>query len=104
MKRDIIRQLLKWKDSDDRKPLILTGVRQCGKTYSLKEFGTCYFDEVAYFNFEQNQFIASAFEYDYDVERILRELTTAVHGKKIAAGKTLVVLMRFRHVLKPSHH
>lgn len=91
MKRDIIRQLLKWKDSDDRKPLILTGVRQCGKTYSLKEFGTCYFDEVAYFNFEQNQFIASAFEYDYDVERILRELTTAVHGKKIAAGKTLVV-------------
>lgn len=91
MERDIIKKLVEWKDATNRKPLILTGVRQCGKTYALKEFGNRYFEDTAYFNFEQNQYLASAFDYDFDPNRILQELTTAVHGQKIIAGKTLVI-------------
>ena len=51
MKRFIMQDLLKWRDNPRRKPLLLTGVRQCGKTYILKEFGRQYFEDVAYFNF-----------------------------------------------------
>ncbi len=91
MERDIMKELVAWKDSPDRKPLLLTGVRQCGKTYVCKEFGEQYFDDVAYFNFEGNTGLASVFEYDLDVDRILDELGTTVRQKPIATGKTLVI-------------
>ena len=55
MKRFITEKLVKWKDSNDRKPLILKGARQVGKTYILKEFGHENYENVAYFNFENNQ-------------------------------------------------
>ncbi|MCF0128839.1 MAG: AAA family ATPase, partial [Pseudobutyrivibrio sp.] len=74
MKRDIIDKLLKWKNSNRRKPLILTGVRQCGKTYALKEFGDNYFDDVCYINFEESSQLAAVFEYDFDVNRIIKEI------------------------------
>ena len=54
MKRFITEKLLKWKHDKDRKPLILKGPRQVGKTYILKEFGSKYYDSVAYFNFDCN--------------------------------------------------
>lgn len=53
-KRDILPELIKWKNSKDRKPLLLKGARQVGKTSLLKEFGKDAFKEVAYFNFEEN--------------------------------------------------
>lgn len=91
MKRDIMQKLVKWKDRDDRKPLLLTGVRQCGKTYVCKEFGERYFEDTAYFSFEGNKGLASVFDYDYNVDRILDELGNIVRGKEIVPGKTLVI-------------
>ena len=91
MERDIMKQLVEWKDSTDRKPLLLTGVRQCGKTYVCKQFGEQYFEDVAYFYFEGNKGLASVFEYDFDVKRILDELGNIIRGKEIVPGKTLVI-------------
>lgn len=90
MQRDFIQNLIEWKDSKRRKPLILTGVRQCGKTYLLKEFGSEYFDNFCYINFESAGKYSAIFEYDYDVKRILRELELA-ENVKIIAGKTLLI-------------
>ena len=91
MERDIMKQLVDWKESADRKPLLLTGVRQCGKTYVCKQFGELYFEDVAYFYFEGNKGLASIFEYDFDVERIIDELGSIIRGKEIIPGKTLVI-------------
>lgn len=90
MQRDCIQNLIEWKDSKRRKPLILTGVRQCGKTYLLKEFGSEYFDNFCYINFESAGKYSAIFEYDYDVKRILREIELA-ENVKITAGKTLLI-------------
>lgn len=91
MERDIMKQLVAWKDSPDRKPLLVTGVRQCGKTYILKEFGNRYFEDTAYFYFEGNKGLASIFDYDLDPVRILRELGSIVRGQEIIPGKTLII-------------
>lgn len=86
-----MKQLVAWKDSPDRKPLLLTGVRQCGKTYVLKEFGNRYFEDIAYFYFEGNKGLISVFDYDLDPVRILRELGSIVRGQEIIPGKTLII-------------
>lgn len=91
LERTIMKHLEKWKNSSDRKPLLLTGVRQCGKTYVCREFGERYFEDVAYFYFEGNKGLASVFDYDFDVERILDELGNMIRGKEIVPGKTLVI-------------
>ena len=83
--------LVEWKDSKDRKPLLITGVRQCGKTYVCKEFGERYYDDVAYFYFEGNKALSSLFDYDFNVDRIIDELGNIIRGKKIIPGKTLVI-------------
>lgn len=90
MKREIIDRLIKWKDNKRRKPLILTGVRQCGKTHALKEFGSLYFEDVCYINFEANTMYSDIFEYDFDVKRILREIEM-VEGCEINVGRTLLI-------------
>ncbi len=90
MKRTIITDLLKWKNNPEKKPLIIKGVRQCGKTYILKEFGKQYYSETAYFNFEENETLKSIFENDYDVKRILFELGLFI-GKTIKPQDTLIV-------------
>lgn len=86
-----MKQLLEWKESRDRKPLLLTGVRQCGKTYICKEFGETYFEDTAYFYFEGNKGLSSIFEYDFNIDRILDELGNIIRGKAIIPGKTLVI-------------
>lgn len=91
LKRDIMQKLVEWKDRTDRKPLLLTGVRQCGKTYVCKEFGERYFEDTAYYSFEGNKGLSSVFDYDYNVDRILDELGNIVRGKEIVPGKTLVI-------------
>lgn len=90
MKRKIIKDLIQWKDSARRKPLILTGVRQCGKTYILKEFGHQYFENLCYVNFESASKYSFIFEYDFDVKRIIKEIEFA-ENVKITAGKTLLI-------------
>ena len=91
MKRKSFDKLLKWKEKKNRKPLLVTGVRQCGKTYLIKEFGRTEFEEMAYFNFDGNTGLKSIFDYDFNVERIMDELGNIIYGKKIIPGKTLVV-------------
>ena len=91
MKRKSFDKLLKWKEKKNRKPLLVTGVRQCGKTYLIKEFGRTEFEEMAYFNFDGNTGLKSIFDYDFNVERIMDELGNVIYRKKIISGKTLVV-------------
>ena len=91
MERALIKDLLIWKDNPTRKPLVLKGVRQCGKTYLLNAFGKKYYENVAYFNFEETSALNTVFEKDYDVKRIILELALFA-GKTITPGSTLVIL------------
>jgi predicted AAA+ superfamily ATPase len=74
MKRIILQDLKRWKQKNNRKPLIIKGVRQTGKTYILKQFGENEFKNVHYINFEQNQKAANLFKVDIDPKRILQDL------------------------------
>lgn len=90
MERLIMHKLLDWKNSPYRKPLILKGVRQVGKTWILKEFGKRYYENVAYFNFDENEEYKQFFETTKDVDRILQNLML-VSGENIAPEKTLII-------------
>lgn len=90
MERFILNDLLKWKESKYRKPLILKGVRQVGKTWILKEFGRRYYENVAYFNFDENEEYRQFFETTKDVNRILQNLVFA-SSQTVTPGKTLVI-------------
>lgn len=76
MKRDIYRELLKWKASGRRKPLLLKGARQTGKTYILKEFGQNEYENVFYFNFEGEFQLEDFFRRDLKPQRIIERLST----------------------------
>lgn len=90
MERFILKKLLEWKQSPYRKPLVLKGVRQVGKTWVLKEFGSRYYDNTAYFNFDENEEYRQFFEMTKDVDRILQNLMMA-SGQKILPEKTLII-------------
>ena len=91
MERIVSEKFKEWKNKKNRKPLLVTGVRQCGKTYLIKKFGQSEFEDVAYFNFEGNTGLQSVFASDFDTDRMLDELGSIVLGKKIIPGSTLVV-------------
>ena len=90
MERMILKDLLKWKESKYRKPLILRGVRQVGKTWILKEFGKKYYKNVAYFNFDEHEEYKQFFETTKDINRILQNLIF-VSGQKIIPKETLII-------------
>lgn len=91
MERKIISQLKAWKESPLRKPLILAGARQVGKTYILKEFGKREYEYTAYINCDDNAEMANVFAEDYDIPRILR-IIGAICKTPIIPGKTLIIL------------
>ena len=91
MERSIMTEMLAWSRKSKHKPLLITGVRQCGKTYICKEFGRRYFEDTAYFYFEGNHGLQSIFDYDLDPHRILSELGGLIYKKPIVPGKTLVI-------------
>ena len=97
MKRDFLKELVKWRDYSRRKPLLVTGVRQCGKTHTLKEFGQNYFDSMCYVNLESSSHYAAIFEYDFDVRRIIREIEL-MEQCTITPGKTLLILDEIQEV------
>ncbi len=97
MYRFAIQKLAEWKDSRFRKPLILTGARQVGKTWLMKEFGKNYFSDVCYINFENPGSIADIFEGTIVPSRIL-ELLGAYHGKKIDPQTTLLIFDEVQEV------
>lgn len=91
MERTIYQALVGWKDNPHRKPLVLQGVRQCGKTYTLKEFGRKEFEQCAYFNFEKDKNLADVFKYDYDTDRIMKELGYHTADKQPIGEGCLVI-------------
>src|SRR6056297_2449956 len=90
MYRALMDELVEWKDSKNRKPLIFRGVRQCGKTYLLKEFASKYYEDYIYLNFEKNPNYCSIFEKDLEPSRIIIEIEVLT-GKKIIPNKTLII-------------
>ncbi len=90
LKRNAIQDLVNWKSSEDRKPMVLKGARQVGKTWLMKEFGRNYYDKVAYFNFDEEDELKSVFEVNKNPQRIL-ELLSMIQGEKIEAGTTLII-------------
>ena len=90
IQRNILKELIGWKSSLGRKPLILQGARQVGKTWLLKRFGKDHFDSVAYFNFDRQAELKQFFETTKSPQRILQNLSL-VHGKAILPQSTLVI-------------
>lgn len=90
MKRSIEQKLMEWKESKDRKPLILNGARQVGKTYILREFGDLYYKNVVYVNLETNVSVASYFDGDISPERLIRYLEVYA-GEAIIPESTLII-------------
>lgn len=90
MQRFLMDDLLKWKDNENRKPLILKGARQVGKTWLMKEFGKLHFEKCAYVSFYNNQRMKRVFEEDYDIERIITNINIETHIE-ITPGNTLII-------------
>lgn len=91
MYRNIISQLKEWKNKEHRKPLVLAGARQVGKTFMLTEFGKQEFENVAYINCDDNNMAKDLFLQDYDMQRIILAIG-AITQQTIIPGKTLIVL------------
>lgn len=91
MERSIMKDLVAWKNRADRKPLILLGARQIGKTYILKEFGKREFKNVAYINCDNNAMVQDLFAPDYNIERIVLAIS-ALTGVDVKASETLIIL------------
>ncbi len=91
MERKIYETLLVWKNSPDRKPMVLEGARQVGKTYILKEFGRREYENLVYVNCHKNKYMEDLFSIDFDTERIIRGLS-AYTAMPVNPGKTLIFI------------
>lgn len=89
MYRESFKELIKWKESHRRKPLIIEGARQVGKTWLIREFGKAHYKNLAYINFEEQGFMRGLFSTDYDVNRIIEAISAATHESCIP-GETLI--------------
>ena len=89
MEREIIKELINWKKSQNRKPLIVHGARQVGKTYIIKKFGKEHYENLIYVNFETNQEISSQISENIDAKYIINKLEL-FYGEKILPEKTLI--------------
>ena len=87
LKRNAISELIRWKDSAERKPMVLKGARQVGKTWLMKAFGQNYYDHFVYFNFDEEDELKSIFETNKNPHRIIELLC----GEKIEPEKTLII-------------
>lgn len=90
LKRNAIQDLIKWKSSEERKPMVLKGARQVGKTWLMKEFGSNYYKSYVYFNFDEENELKSIFETNKNPQRII-ELLSLIAGEKIVPGETLII-------------
>lgn len=94
MRRNAMQQLYDWKEKSTRKPLIIRGARQVGKTWLMKEFAATAYKQFAYINFEDNEVMKEVFQKDFDIERILMAIQL-VTGKVVDTD-TLILLTNFR--------
>lgn len=90
LRRNAIQDLIKWKSDEDRKPLVLKGARQVGKTWLMKEFGQNYYASYVYFNFDEDDALRSIFETNKNPHRII-ELLSMIAGEKIIPEETLII-------------
>ena len=90
MIRYAMQQLLEWKNRSNRKPLIIKGARQVGKTWLMKEFGRQHFKKVAYVTFYNNKRMARVFEDDYDIDRIIMNINIETKTE-VTPGDTLII-------------
>lgn len=102
MKRKVYKQLIEWKNSKDRMPLILLGARQVGKTWIMQNFGKQEYEKVAYVNCDDEPEMQQLFAADYDIDRILLTLQ-AITGTKITPGDTLVILDEIQETPRGLH-
>ena len=87
MKRKPLQDLIKWKEDRERKPMVLKGARQVGKTWLMKEFGSNYYDNYVYFNFDEEDQLKSIFEANKNPHRIV-ELLSLIAGKNTSGKNT----------------
>lgn len=99
MERQQLSDLLKWKNKNNRKPLIIQGARQVGKTWIMKEFGKRFFKNTVYINFDNNPRMKIVFEEDYDIKRIVSALKIE-HGGNFEAEDTLLIFDEIQEVPK----
>ncbi len=90
MKRNAWQQLMEWKASAHRKPLVIRGARQVGKTWLMKEFGRICYDSCVYCNFDEEDALASIFASNKDPQRIV-DLLSMINGERIVPGRTLLI-------------
>lgn len=102
MKRKIYKQLLKWKESKDRKPLMLLGARQVGKTWIMQHFGKKEYKNVAYINCDDEPRMKQLFELDYNIDRILITIQ-AITGVRITPAATLIIIDEIQEVPRGLH-
>lgn len=100
LKRHAIQDLLNWKTAEDRKPLVLKGARQVGKTWLMKEFGQNHYANFVYFNFDEEDELKSIFETNKNPHRII-ELLSIIAGEKSFRQKRSLFSTRYRNVLRP---
>lgn len=92
MRREIMQKLINWKKKSNRKPLLLTGVRQCGKTYILKKFAQEHFENYVYINLEREPQMAEVFNYNYDTKRIIEDIGNLRLAPEIIPDTTLLII------------
>lgn len=90
MERNLFIKLIQWKNKKKRKPLIIQGARQVGKTWIMKEFGARYFKNTVYINFDNNETMKKVFEIDYDISRIISSIKIE-YGKSFDPEETLII-------------
>jgi len=99
MKRIQMKELVDWKNSQTRKPLVIKGVRQSGKTWIMKEFGRTEYENFAYFNFERNENLNSIFDNPSSPQKVIEKLIV-VFGENIYPEKTLIILDEIQKCMK----
>ena len=99
MKRYAIEKLIEWKNMKKRKPLILRGARQVGKTWLMKEFGSTCYENMAYINFDNNERMENLFSGDYDILRLIEGLQVE-SGVRIDPKTTLLLFDEVQEVPK----
>lgn len=102
MKRDIYNKLLQWKNDSNRKPLIITGARQVGKTWIMREFGKNEYANVVYINCDNEKRIETLLSEDYNIDRILLGLQ-AISGVIIKSDKTLIIFDEIQQIPRGLH-
>ena len=90
-KRKIEEKLLAWKNTANHKPLVIKGVRQCGKTSSVQEFAQKNYERVIYLNFHEKKSYKAFFNGDLDVETITTNIALGIIGTQFVPGKTCLI-------------